>query len=125
MFNSIHDVLWNVAKQYPEDMAVEQVRDIPRISFNINIAVDAIKGKSHTELEICDLGGGIGLFSVGCAAHGMKRTVLVDDFEDAVNHRVGASILDLHRSYGVEVISCDIVEKGIHDITGNLVGRKI
>lgn len=49
----------------------------------------------------------------------MKRTVLVDDFDDSVNHRVGASILDLHKARGVEVISRDVVEKGISDIAGS------
>ena len=49
----------------------------------------------------------------------MKRTVLVDDFDDSVNHQVGSSILDLHRKLGVEVISRDVVEKGIHDLAGN------
>ncbi|GBE00015.1 bifunctional 3-demethylubiquinone-9 3-methyltransferase/ 2-octaprenyl-6-hydroxy phenol methylase [bacterium BMS3Abin07] len=116
---NLYDVLRNVTKQYPEDMVDQQVRDIPRISFNINIALHAIKDKPHTELEICDLGGGIGLFSIGCAAYGMKRTVLIDDFDDSVNHRVGASILDLHKGHGVEVISRDVVEEGIHDIAGN------
>ena len=85
------DVLRNVANQYPTDMVAGQVRDIPRITFNISVALDAAKPKPHNELAICDLGGGIGLFSVGCAAYGMKRTVLVDDFDDSVNHRVGAS----------------------------------
>ena len=109
---NLHDVLRNVANQYPKDMVDGQVRDISRISFNIGVALDAAKHKPHSELEICDLGGGLGLFSVGCAAYGMKRTVLVDDFDDSVNHRVGASILDLHRSLGVEVISRDVVETG-------------
>jgi 2-polyprenyl-3-methyl-5-hydroxy-6-metoxy-1,4-benzoquinol methylase len=116
---NLHDVLRNVANKYPKDMVAEQVQDISRISFNIGIALDASKRKPHSELTICDLGGGLGLFSVGCAAYGMKRTVLVDDFDDSVNHRVGASILDLHRSLGVEVISRDVVQKGIHDISGN------
>jgi 2-polyprenyl-3-methyl-5-hydroxy-6-metoxy-1,4-benzoquinol methylase len=115
---NVYDALINVANQYPEGMVDGQVRDIARISFNIGVALDAAKHKRHTELEICDLGGGIGLFSVGCAAYGMKRTVLVDDFEDSINHKVGASILELHRSLGVEVISRDVVEKGIRDIVG-------
>lgn len=111
-------ILKNVANQYPKDMCYGQVLDIPRISFNINIVLDAAKPKPHSELEICDIGGGVGLFSVGCATYGMKRIVLIDDFDDPVNHRVGASILDLHRSLGVEVISRDVVENGIRDIAG-------
>ena len=99
-------------------MVDHQIQDISRISFNIGIVLDSIKSKPHSELEICDLGGGIGLFSVGCAAYGMKRTVLVDNFDDAVNHRLGESILDLHKGLGVEVISCNVVEKNILDISG-------
>src|SRR4029077_7288148 len=113
------DVLTRVANQYPEDLVEEQLRDIPRIAFNIRIGVEAAKPRHHRELEICDLGGGIGLFSAGCAAYGMKRSVLIDDFDDSVNHRVGGSILDLHTSLGVEVIARDVVDKGIADIEGS------
>src|SRR5262245_43239605 len=111
-------VLRGVATQYPRVMVDEQVRDIPRIAFNIVIALDTAQPKPHTELEVCDIGGGIGLFSAGCAAYGTKRTVLIDDFDDSVNHRVGASALDLHKKLGVEVIARDVVEKGICDVTG-------
>lgn len=115
---NVVDALRKVAHQYPKDMVEEQVRDIGRIAFNIGLALGAARPKSPEELEICDLGGGLGLFSVGCAAQGLKRTVLVDDFNDSVNHRVGASILDLHRRLGVEVISRDVIETGIQDIEG-------
>ncbi len=116
--NSLFDTLKIVANQYPKDLVDEQVRDISRIAFNINIALESLKPKSPSELEICDLGGGIGLFSVGCAAHGLKRTVLIDDFNDLVNHRVGDSILALHRSHGVEVLSRDLVKNGLRGIEG-------
>lgn len=113
------DVLRAVANRYPEDLVAAEVRDIPRIAFNIEVAVKAVKQKSYRELEICDLGGGIGLFSVGCAAYGMKRTVLIDDFDDSVNHRAGNSVLDLHRSLGVQVIARDVVKCGVSDISGS------
>lgn len=116
--HNLFDVLRNVANKYPKDMVDGQVRDIPRISFNIGMPLDAVKPKSHTELEICDLGGGVGLFSAGCAAYGMKRVVLIDDFDDSINHRGGDSLLNLHRSLGVEIIARDVVDKGIHDIEG-------
>ena len=115
---TLTNTLRHVANQYPKDMIAEQVRDIPRISFHIGVALDAANRKSHNELEICDLGGGVGLFSVGCAAYGMRRTVLVDDFDDSVNHRAGVSILEFHRNLGVEVISRDVVQRGIRDIAG-------
>ena len=116
--NELPKILRKVALKYPEDMVAAELMDIPRISFNIGIALKASAPKRISELEVCDLGGGIGLFSVGCAALGLKRTVLVDDFEDTVNHRVGPALLDLHRGYGVEVVARDIVKKGIQDIPG-------
>lgn len=116
---NLYSALINAAKQYPKDLVDEQILEIPRIIFNISIALDAAQLKPHSELEICDLGGGIGLFSVGCATYGVKRIVLVDDFNDSINHRIGNSILGLHQKLGVEVISRDVVEKGIRDIVGN------
>ncbi|MFA5983469.1 MAG: methyltransferase domain-containing protein [Methylococcaceae bacterium] len=115
----LQDVLNTVATQYPTEMIEGQIVDIPRIFFNINIALAAVKHKSPNEVSICDLGGGVGLFSSGCAAYGLNRTVLVDDFDDSINHKTGDAILDIHRKLGVEIISRDVVEKGISDITGN------
>src|SRR5262245_4681365 len=116
---SLLDKLRDVARRYPATLVDEQIRDIPRIAFNIGIALGSTNSTSVSELELCDLGGGVGLFSAGCAAYGLKRTVLIDDFNDPVNQRTGESILDIHRSLGVEVVSRDVVAKGIHDIEGN------
>lgn len=116
---NLHAVLNAVAGRYPKELVTGQRHDIPRISFHIRLALDAACHKPYDELELCDLGGGIGLFSGGCAACGVKRTILVDDFNDAINHQVDSSILDLHKSLGVEVISRDMVEIGIGDIPGS------
>jgi SAM-dependent methyltransferase len=116
---SLQQTLLNVANQYPNDLVGLQLVDIPRISFHIQIALSAAKPKPPTEMALCDLGGGIGMFSAGCAAYGLKRTVLIDDFGDPINHKVGESALDLHRRLGVEVISRDVIEQGMSDIPGN------
>lgn len=113
------EVLNHIAHEYPEEVAPEQIRDITRIAFNIRMALESVSPKDPSEIELCDLGGGIGLFSAGCAALGVKRTVLVDDFSDAINQRLGGSILDLHRRLGVEVVSRDVVASGIMDIEGS------
>jgi SAM-dependent methyltransferase len=115
----LYNTLKGAAAKYPDNMVAEQMRDIPRIAFNISLALDALYPKQTSEVEICDLGGGIGLFSLGCAAYGLKRTVLVDDFDDEVNRRVRASILELHRGLGVEVVARDVVGRGIQDIAGS------
>jgi SAM-dependent methyltransferase len=110
--------LRNVAHQYPTELVSDQLKDVVRISYNIGIVLNTTKPRLHRDLEVCDLGGGIGLFSVGCAAYGFKRTVLVDDFNDSVNHKVGDSIFSLHKRLGVEVISSDVVKNGMKGIDG-------
>ena len=121
MHESLRDVLVKTANQYPADMIDTQVSDVSRISYHIGLAVKAAEPKQLGELEICDLGGGIGLFSIGCAAFGFKRTVLVDDFNDFINDNIGCGqqVLDLHRKHGVEIDSRDVIAKGINDIKGN------
>lgn len=115
---SIDNILMKIAHEYPADIIKSQVKDIPRIAFHICLALESAKPIIPSELAICDLGGGIGLFSVGCAALGFKRVVLIDDFNDAVNlrFRLGDGIFTLHRRYGVEVISRDVISRGISDV---------
>jgi 2-polyprenyl-3-methyl-5-hydroxy-6-metoxy-1,4-benzoquinol methylase len=100
--------LRSIALKYPADLVQSQLSDVTRIAFNI----DLVLSRQGQDVTICDLAGGIGLFSVGCAALGMK-SILVDDFGDAINLRVGDAVLDLHRSYGVQVIKRNIVTQGI------------
>ncbi|WGJ15140.1 class I SAM-dependent methyltransferase [Methylocapsa sp. D3K7] len=120
MQNNLHEALAKAANRYPIELVVEQVNDIPRIFYHVGLALKGIEPKPPGELEICDLGGGVGLFSIGCAALGFRRTVLVDDFNDFINSNVGGgqSILDLHRDSGVEVVSRDVIAKGISDLEG-------
>ena len=113
----MESTLRTIAEEYPPELVAAELRDVARIAFNISLALgpdlEARKG-----LEVCDLGGGIGLFSAGCAGLGVKRMVLIDDFSDPVNFRVGESVLDLHRRHGVEVVSRDVVASGIADLPG-------
>jgi SAM-dependent methyltransferase len=99
-------------------MVSREVADIPRIAFNIALSLPA--RKPLKEAVICDVGGGIGLFSVGCAAAGFGRVILVDDFSDQINQTVGESILAIHRSYGVRVVSRDVVAQGVGDLNERL-----
>ncbi len=101
-------VLQSIAKQYPPEQVEEQLQDVERIAFHIGLVVSR---KGHNS-RICDIGGGIGLFSAGCAAIGMEA-ILVDDFGDPVNRRLGEPVLDLHRSYGVRIESRDVIKGGI------------
>jgi SAM-dependent methyltransferase len=112
----MHELLRDIAERYPADLVDGQLRDIPRAAFHLSLVGRRHNGVSG--LEVADLGGGVGLFPLAIAAHGAKRVVLIDDFRDPVNQRLGESIFDLHRSSGVEVISRDVVAEGISDLPG-------
>jgi hypothetical protein len=97
---SIKDTLKSIALMYPENLVNSQLMDIDRIAFHIKLILDR-KGNNITLL---DVGGGIGLFSVGCSALGMN-VMLIDDFRDPINYEVGNTVLEIHKKYGVNVIS--------------------
>lgn len=114
------DLLTRVAREYPDAMVPGQIEDVPRIAFHIGFVLEKMQPRPASELAIADLGGGIGLFSVGCAAAGFKRVVLADDFDDQINKQQGDSIFALHKKHGVEVYSRDVVAKGLEGIPGGL-----
>ena len=105
----IIDTLEKIALKYPPDLVDIQLADIHRIAFHIQL----ITTQKGSKITVCDLGGGIGLFSVGCAALGMK-SILIDDFQDEVNLKFGDAILDIHKSYGVQIINRDLINQGIN-----------
>lgn len=108
----IHATLEDVAQKYPSGMVADQRRDIRRIAYSIQLALN---GAVPAGLAICDIGGGLGLFSPSCAALGMRAAV-VDDFNDPVNSGEGERALDVHRHYGVRIIQRDVVKDGLADI---------
>jgi 2-polyprenyl-3-methyl-5-hydroxy-6-metoxy-1,4-benzoquinol methylase len=110
---TIEEVLEDVARSYPSRVIDDQRGDIPRIAFNIRLALN---GADPGGMSICDIGGGIGLFSVGCAALGMNA-LLVDDFADPVNRRVGDSVFVVHKKYGVRILSRNVISDGLADIS--------
>ena len=101
----IGERLREIAARYPAELVAGQMRDVARITFNIGL----VTGRLGSEVAVCDLGGGIGLFSVGCAALGMRST-LVDDFGDSVNREFAQVPERVHKVYGVEVVSADVIE---------------
>jgi SAM-dependent methyltransferase len=102
---NVKDILRSIALEYPKDLVGYEIKDIDRIAFHIGLVLE----RKGTDIRIADIGGGMGLFSVGCAALGMK-SILIDDFRDEINLRVGDSILEIHKSYGVDVISEDVIK---------------
>lgn len=106
---NLPDMLRNLARQFPARMIDSQLQDIDRIAFNMQIVID----RKGTNITLADIGGGIGLYSVGCAEAGI-RAILVDDFQDASNRPIAEEVLKLHRSKGVEIISRDVVRDSLN-----------
>jgi 2-polyprenyl-3-methyl-5-hydroxy-6-metoxy-1,4-benzoquinol methylase len=94
--------LLKLAHQYPESLKAAQIRDVERIAFHIFLV-------SRLGQSLCDIGGGQGFFVLGCAALGIKST-LVDDFQDPVQLEEGIGPEDLYRSYGVSVVRTDVIK---------------
>lgn len=93
-------LLAKVALDYPSESLQYALGELDRTAFHIEI----VRQRKGTNIAVCDVGGSINLFSAGCAALGMKSTV-IDKFDlnyEPVLNRV-------HRPYGVEVIKCDVV----------------
>jgi SAM-dependent methyltransferase len=115
MTGDLPALLRGIADEYPPDLRAGQRDDIRRIAFHIQLSVgDRPKGSS-----VADIGGGLGLFSVGCAAFGM-RSVLVDDFRDPGNIEIAQEVLALHRRHGVEVKERDVIAEGADLAPGSL-----
>jgi SAM-dependent methyltransferase len=110
---ALADELRALARRYPPELVAEELGDVPRTVFNVGL----VASRHGTRARVCDVGGGIGLFSLGCAAAGMRVT-LVDDFADPVNAAVGPGVLELHRSRGVEILRRDVIEAGVKLETG-------
>jgi len=102
----IRETLVDLARQFPRRMVEDQLDDVDRIAFNIQIVTD----RMGTKITLADIGGGIGLYSVGCAALGL-HAILVDDFQDENNRPVVDEVLQLHKSKGVEIVSQDVVHQ--------------
>lgn len=116
--DTLRQTLTSIALQYPQDMVPRQLNDILRVEFHIQMALDAAAPRPVEEMAIADLGGGVGMFSLGSAAMGVGRCVLVDDFNDPANQREGDDPLKMHQARGVEIFSRDVVADGIADIPG-------
>lgn len=115
----LREILYQKAKQYPEELIPGQLQDIPRAEFHIQLITRSARPKRVSDLNCLDMGSGIGLFPIACAAYGFNRMVIVDDFDDAINHRLGPSVLQIHQTHGVEVFSRDLIAQGIADLPGS------
>ena len=115
----VTQILKDVAAQYtPPEQAERRGKRVNRIAHKFGMMFDACNEKDVSKIELMDIGGGAALFSSGAAGLGMKRVVLVDDYDDPEVHSVGDDLLALHKKLGVDIHSRDAVREGIMDIEG-------
>jgi predicted RNA methylase len=69
----VRALLHRLADEYPEWFRAAQHADVARIAFHLSIVIRG-KGSGCT---VCDVGGGVGLFSVGAAALGMEAILVI------------------------------------------------
>jgi 2-polyprenyl-3-methyl-5-hydroxy-6-metoxy-1,4-benzoquinol methylase len=100
--------LAEIAALYPPELIPRQISDVRRVAYHLEL----VQRFAPPGGAVCDIGGGIGLFSPGIGALGY-RSILVDDFRDAVNQNFGDAAFKAQRKYGVEVISKDVIAEPV------------
>jgi SAM-dependent methyltransferase len=101
---SAAQLLAEVAMDYPYVIRESQLQDVDRIAYHIGL----VQRYGKPSGRICDIGGGVGLFSPGCAALGYDAT-LIDDFKDEISFNAGKDVFAPHAKHGVKVMSCDVI----------------
>lgn len=103
-----------LARSFPEPLVEAQLLDLDRIAFELELVTDRL----GTDVSLCDVGSGLGLFPAACARAGLRVTMMDDfvspfadeesarahpDAPDAVYSGGVDDALALHRSLGVRV----------------------
>ena len=96
----LEQLVSEIALAYPPPLDKRELADIPRIGFHLSI----LRAHIPPGGRVVDIGGGIGMMSLGAAAIGYEA-ILVDDFKDKVNEEHTIESLGLHRRHGVKVLS--------------------
>jgi SAM-dependent methyltransferase len=115
MTNAIRrENLEELARRFPEKLVQAQLDDLVRIGFQL----DLVLKRKGSDIALCDVGSGVGLFPAACAQAGMRVTMMDDfaspyadeesaratpDAPDSVNFAGVEETLALHRSLGVNV----------------------
>ena len=119
----LRNLLEELARRFPPHLVEDQLRDIPRVAFEIGL----VRERVGPNAALCDVGSGLGLFPAACAKLGMRVTMMDDfvhpfvdaetaeafpDAPDAVYYHGVDDALALHRGLGVTVMARDPLAGG-------------
>ncbi len=117
----IRTVLRTAAQEYPAKFRQWALEDVDRATFNVEMALSSQPEKPLEAMHLVDLGGNFSLFAVGCKKLGFAKVTVIDDFRDPVNLENGDSLLDIHKSLGINIVDQDLVR----DAAGSLPAADI
>ncbi len=106
--SSLAHELRKVAARYPPEIRDVARREIPRMIDQVGFLTERV---GH-DIDLADVGGGVGMFSVACALRGIRAT-LIDDFADPVNEPAADAALEIHRSLGIAILRRDVIRDGL------------
>jgi SAM-dependent methyltransferase len=109
MSRSSLDLVREVVEQFPPYIRPGQLAQIDRFAFE----VDLVRSRVPAGATVRDIGSGWGAFGLGCAAAGLKVTI-VDDFGDAGFHdpTLIGPMRALWAKYGVEMVERSATDPG-------------
>ena len=107
-YDEIRKQLHILAREYPSELIAVEEEDEPRMTYNICLSLRY----AVSYPVVCDVGGGICLFSLGLAALGCN-SILIDDFGDDPHQQFGEGALEVHSRFGVHIVSTDVIATGV------------
>jgi SAM-dependent methyltransferase len=105
----IRKLLSELAREYPPDLIAIEESDVTRMTYNILLALRY----AAPQPTVCDVAGGLSMFSLGLSALGCN-TILIDDFGDDWHAAAAESVFGLFSRYGVQIDARDVIANGVN-----------
>jgi SAM-dependent methyltransferase len=85
--------------------------NLDRILHDIENFKKIYSDEDFKKLEVLDVGGGLGLFSIGLKILNVKRSVIVDDFSELFNNN--KEVKNIFKKYNVDFIKTNLLSNKI------------
>lgn len=102
--------LTSIINRFPDAIRNNMMAQMPRFAFE----VDLVRERLPDGATVCDIGGGWGVFALGCAAVGL-RPIIVDDWRDPghEDQETYAAMSRIWDEYGVRRVNRDVLAHGL------------